>query len=87
MQCLFALLMDIATAAESKLELLKVFPKVFKGKHISHPAVSFFTAKEILIDCVDAKTRKVYADGEYFCSLPAVISVKPKALKIALHSK
>ena len=71
----------------SKLELLKVFPKVFKGKHISHPAVSFFTAKEILIDCVDAKTRKVYADGEYFCSLPAVISVKPKALKIAFHSK
>jgi diacylglycerol kinase (ATP) len=70
----------------SKIELLKVFPKVFKGKHVSHPAVSFFTAKEILIDCEAPETRKVYADGEYFCPLPVEISIKPKALKIAVNN-
>src|SRR4029078_9829975 len=30
----------VIVRAISKLQLLRVFPKVFKGEHVSHPAVS-----------------------------------------------
>ena len=44
----------------SKLEFLKVFPKVFSGSHITHPAVEIFRTKKIEVNA-DAIA---YADGE-----------------------
>lgn len=44
----------------SKLEFLKVFPKVFSGSHITHPAVEIFRTKKIELNA-DAIA---YADGE-----------------------
>lgn len=44
----------------SKLEFLKVFPKVFSGSHITHPAVEIFRTKKIELTA-DAIA---YADGE-----------------------
>lgn len=44
----------------TKIEFLKVFPKVFTGTHISHPAVKSYRTKKISIHA-DAVA---YADGE-----------------------
>jgi diacylglycerol kinase (ATP) len=44
----------------SKVEFLKVFPKVFSGSHISHPAVKTYRTQKISISA-DAVA---YADGE-----------------------
>lgn len=44
----------------SKVEFLKVFPKVFSGSHLSHPAVKTYRTQKISISA-DAVA---YADGE-----------------------
>ena len=50
----------------SKLEFIKVFPKVFKGTHISHPAVEIVRSKKVSI----AADAVAYADGERIGQLP-----------------
>ena len=44
----------------SKIEFLKVFPKVFSGSHISHPAVKTYRTQKISISA----NAVAYADGE-----------------------
>jgi diacylglycerol kinase (ATP) len=51
----------------SKPEFLKTFPKVFKGTHISHPAVTMRQAKVVE---VSSPGVTAYADGEYLADLP-----------------
>ena len=55
----------------SKLTLLGIFPLVFKGWHLKHPAVHVLTARKILIK----GHTNAYADGEYVSNLPLEISV------------
>ena len=50
----------------SKVEFLKVFPKVYSGSHITHPRVKTFRTKKISISA-DAIA---YADGERIGSAP-----------------
>mgnify|MGYP003704882241 FL=1 len=62
----------------SKLELLRVFPKIFSGKHINHWAVELVQANSISI-----KTKApIYADGEFICNNECSISIQPKSLTI-----
>jgi diacylglycerol kinase (ATP) len=51
----------------SKPELLKTFPRVFKGTHVSHPAVTIRRAKVVTIE---AQGVTAYADGEFLDNLP-----------------
>jgi diacylglycerol kinase (ATP) len=44
----------------SKIEFLKVFPKVYSGSHINHPAVTMMRAKKVSISA----NAVAYADGE-----------------------
>ncbi len=44
----------------TKVEFLKVFPKVFSGSHISHPAVKTFRTQKVSI----VANAVAYADGE-----------------------
>lgn len=62
----------------SKLELLRVFPKVFSGKHKHHQKVEILRCQKISIS-VDAP---IYADGEYFGKGPFTIEMKPSTLKV-----
>ena len=56
---------------------LMVFPKVFKGGHVGHPAVTFLRAKHVSIDA-DAVA---YADGERMGELPIEVSVARDSLR------
>ena len=61
----------------SKIEFLKVFPRVFKGTHISHPAVEIVRSKRVSIKA-DAVA---YADGERIGSLPLTAECISEAMQ------
>lgn len=60
----------------SRLELLKVFPKVYFGNHVGHPAVSFYRCQNIEIE----GSGTSYADGESIAKLPLSAQCVPGAL-------
>jgi diacylglycerol kinase (ATP) len=60
----------------SKFEFLRVFPKVYSGTHITHPAVRIYRGREISIDA-DAIA---YADGERVGPLPIKAECVPSSL-------
>ncbi len=61
----------------SKIEFLKVFPKVFKGTHVNHPAVEIVRSKKVTI-VADAVA---YSDGERFGRLPISAECIPGVLQ------
>jgi len=63
----------------SKPEFLKTFPKVFKGTHVSHPAVTIRRAKVVSLASPGVTA---YADGEYLADLPIVCETVPGAVRI-----
>jgi diacylglycerol kinase (ATP) len=50
----------------SKLEFIKVFPKVYSGEHVHHPEVNIYRTKKVKIN----STAIAYADGERIGALP-----------------
>src|SRR3954452_17421710 len=63
----------------SKPAFLKAFPKVFKGTHRDHPAVTMRRAKVVSLSSPDVT---VYADGEYVGVLPVTCETVPGAVRI-----
>jgi diacylglycerol kinase (ATP) len=63
----------------SKPAFLKAFPQVFKGTHITHPAVTYRQAKKIEISSPGVTA---YADGEYLADLPITCECIPGAVQI-----
>jgi diacylglycerol kinase (ATP) len=63
----------------SKPEFLKAFPKVFKGTHVDHPAVTMRTAKAVE---VSSPGVTAYADGEYLADLPIRCECVKGAVKV-----
>ena len=62
----------------SRTELLKVFPKVYSGRHVGHPAVTFYRCREIEI----IGSGSSFADGEPISSLPLSAECVSNALKV-----
>jgi diacylglycerol kinase (ATP) len=63
-----------------KLRLLRLFPTVYSGRHLSIPEVQYFRAERVRIETEPASP--IYADGEYVCETPAEISVARSALQV-----
>jgi diacylglycerol kinase (ATP) len=73
-------LFDVMVVNEiSTLEFLKVFPKVFSGKHVAHPAVQILRGREVRLE---ASGIISYADGERFAPLPMSCQIVPAALNV-----
>jgi diacylglycerol kinase (ATP) len=71
---------DILVVHEiSTIEFLKIFPKVFSGKHIGHPAVEILRGRLVRLE---APAIVSYADGEPFASLPMTCENVPGALNV-----
>lgn len=60
----------------SKPEFLKVFPRVFSGTHIDHPAVEIVRSKSVKIE----SSAVAYADGERIGQLPVAAECVPNAV-------
>jgi diacylglycerol kinase (ATP) len=61
----------------TKLEFLKVFPKVFAGTHVTHPAVEIVRSKTVRIE----SKAVAYADGERIGQLPVVAECINRAVQ------
>jgi diacylglycerol kinase (ATP) len=73
-------LLDVLVLGKiSTFEFLRVFPQVFKGSHVSHPAVQILQAKSVRLE---ASGIVSYADGERFAPLPMTMEVVPGALTV-----
>jgi diacylglycerol kinase (ATP) len=63
----------------SRTAFLRIFPRVFRGTHVTDPRVSISRARRIRID---AEGVVAYADGERVAALPLEIEVRPGALRV-----
>jgi len=73
-------LADVVVLHEiSTMEFLKVFPKVFSGRHLGHPAVEVLRGREVTLE---ADGIVAYADGERFAPLPLTLETVPGALTV-----
>ena len=63
----------------SRTAFLRIFPRVFKGTHVTDPRVSISRARRIRIDAADIVA---YADGERVAALPIEVEVRPGALRV-----
>lgn len=66
--------------ALSKTAFLRAFPKVFMGRHTTHPKVRMMRARSITVEA--DRTLQVHADGERAGALPASFDVMPAALRV-----
>jgi YegS/Rv2252/BmrU family lipid kinase len=60
--------------------VLRLFYRVFSGRHVTHPAVALQHAQSFTIDA--PCPLWIYADGEALCQTPATVSVAPGALQV-----
>jgi diacylglycerol kinase (ATP) len=63
----------------TKPAFLKAFPKVYKGTHRDHPAVTMRRAKVVSLSAPDVT---VYADGEHIGVLPITCETVPGAVQV-----
>ena len=74
-------LLDICiVGAVSPLRLLRLFPSVYSGHHLSIPEVEYFQTSRVRVET--EHPLDVYADGEYVCRTPVEVGVHRAALKI-----
>ena len=65
-----------------RMSLLATFPKIFKGTHIEHPAVS--TAQAARIELALEDEIDVMVDGEALTVVPRALQVLPGALDVVV---
>ncbi len=62
-----------------KLDFAVTLPKIYSGRHLSHPAVTMLTGKEITIE---GDPRPVMIDGDIFPAKPFHSKIVPKAIRV-----
>jgi len=63
----------------SRLAFLRIFPRVFKGTHVTDPRVTVYRGKNIR---VESDGVVAYADGERVGPLPVDVEVVPGSLRV-----
>ncbi len=72
-------LLDVTVVGKlGRVELLRFFPTVFTGTHLSHPQVSTYRGRVIEL----RGPAEFWADGEPMGLLPATFKAIPRALRI-----
>lgn len=66
----------------SRLKLLKLFPKVFSGKHIGDPGVDYRQVKQFSI--IPEEDNQLNLDGEVLGSTPVEVQVLPNEIELLL---
>ncbi len=78
-------LLDICIVREiSKFELLRQFPKVFKGTHVTHPRITMVSGRRIKI--TSEEERELFADGEYAGKLPVECTIGNRRVRVLVPS-
>lgn len=73
------LLQVFTVSPVSRLEFVRLYPRVFSGRHVTHPAVTIKPATEVRIEVADIVG---YADGERVGHLPVDLRVVAGGLQV-----
>lgn len=63
-----------------RLRMLRYFPSIFKGQHITKPGIETYKARHIRVSTL--KVKSLAPDGEIFGSAPFEVQCVPQALPI-----
>ncbi len=73
--------LDICVVGKiGKVRVLRLFPSVYSGRHLSISEVKYLQAEYLRLDT--EQPMEVYADGEYVCRTPVEVTVKTAALRV-----
>ncbi|GLF96267.1 diacylglycerol kinase [Streptomyces yaizuensis] len=73
-------LLDVTVVARcDRRTLLRVFPRVYRGTHLDHPAVTTHQVRSITLE---ARRTTGYADGEPLGRLPLTARCVPEAVRV-----
>ncbi|MEU3725163.1 diacylglycerol kinase [Streptomyces sp. NPDC031705] len=73
-------LLDVTVVGDcGRATLLKVFPQVYRGTHLTHPAVTVHRAAKVTLEAPDLGA---YADGEPLGPLPVTAECVPGAVRL-----
>lgn len=78
-------LLDLVFATPlTKPQIIQIFPKLYKGGHVNHPAVTFQTGKKFLIEptAIGPLPPVAFADGEVVGTVPLEVTVHEGVLKV-----
>jgi diacylglycerol kinase (ATP) len=64
----------------SRATFLRVFPSVFRGEHVRHPAISVRSGSRVRIE--SREPLELWASGERVGALPAEIAAVPRAVHV-----
>jgi diacylglycerol kinase (ATP) len=74
-------LLDVClVGAVDRFRLMRLFPTVYSGEHLSVPEVEYFQTGRVRVE--SEHPLDVYADGEYVCRTPVEVGVEPAVLKV-----
>ena len=65
--------------AISRIELIRLFPKVYYGGHVDHPAVEILRVESLELH---SPGMPAYSDGEHVGAAPVTCVVSPKSLNV-----
>lgn len=78
-------LLDVISADTlTKRAIMRIFPRLYRGSHLSHPAVHSQTTTSVIIDAstVGEHPPVAFADGEVIGTVPLRVQVHPGALRV-----
>jgi diacylglycerol kinase family enzyme len=64
----------------SKLDFLTTAPKIYKGRHVTHPKVEVVRSARVAVDA--GERLPIELEGEQVGTTPAVFEVVPGALRV-----
>jgi diacylglycerol kinase (ATP) len=82
-------LLDVCVIGDlSRLQILRHFPKVFKGAHLGIAGITTYRGARITVEALGPKagTMEVWADGERVGPLPATMEPRARALRVRVPS-
>lgn len=74
-------LMEVVIAdALRRHQIVRLFPKLYQGTHVTHPAVTIRRARVVTIEPGDVPTPTAFGDGEELAQLPLTARIVPHAV-------
>ncbi|OHV46861.1 diacylglycerol kinase [Parafrankia soli] len=70
----------VLVARTGRFTFLRLFPRIFSGRHVEVPYVQVRRGERLVVDA--DRPFQVYADGDPIADLPAEIVVRPGALRL-----
>jgi diacylglycerol kinase (ATP) len=76
-------LLDVCVIGNlSRLQIVRHFPKVFRGAHLGVAGIETYRGSRVTVEALGRDDMEVWADGERVGPLPATMEPRPDALRV-----